>query len=292
MVDLKLEANGLTFSAVGAGDPRGELVLFIHGFPDDLNTFEHQLTAVGDAGYHAVSVGLRGYEPSAQPQDGDYSLAAIATDVVGWMDALGADKAHLVGHDWGAAVTYMAAAHHHERLLSATALAIPPLARIPEAIRRVPRQFQRSWYMNWLQLPGLGPVSTRAKDWFLLRHLWRSWSPGYMVDSGRWARVRKTFGQPGVLDAAIAYYRQNATPPIMLGLKSTPATIPTPMAVPVLIINGVNDGCMDRRLYAKAIIEDDFPCGVRHEELDRAGHFVHWEQPDAVNEALIEHLGG
>ena len=288
--ELELETNGLTFPAVSAGSPNDDLVLFVHGFPDNLYTFQPQLQVIADAGYYAVSVGLRGYSPASQPADGNYSLEALATDVVGWIDALGADKAHLIGHDWGAGAAYVAAAYHGDRLHSATAMSVPPLARVPKAVRQVPRQVQRSWYMNWFQVPGLSNMSARIGGWFLLRRLWHTWSPGYQATERQWASVVETFEQPGVLNSAVKYYRQNATPAVLLGLRSTLATTPVPIEVPVLIINGSDDGCMDRRMYENAIVEDDYRCGVRHEELAGVGHFLHWERPDLINQILIDHL--
>ena len=123
---IQLEANGLTFSALAAGDGREHrgLVLLLHGFPDTPHSFRHQLRALADAGYRAVAPVMRGYEPGSQSADRDYSLTALATDVNGWLDQLGTDAAHLVGHDWGAAVAFVAGAQHPERFRTITAMAV------------------------------------------------------------------------------------------------------------------------------------------------------------------------
>lgn len=185
----------------------------------------------------------------------------------------------------------LAAARHPGRVHTASALAIPPLARIPVAVRRVPRQLQRSWYMTFFQLPALSDRALAAADWRLLRRLWRSWSPEHTMTPREWSELRERFERSGVVGASLAYYRQNATPAILLGLRSTPAMDLTTIDVPTLILSGSDDGCMDRRLYGHTIRADDFPAGVRHLEIERAGHFLHLEQPDPVNSALIEHLG-
>lgn len=290
MTDLELRANGLTFSALAQGDTAAPLVFCLHGFPDNATTFRHQLPALAEAGYRAIAPTMRGYESGSQPDDGDYSLMSLASDVVGWLDHLGVEQAHLVGHDWGAGTGYTVGAHHPERLLSLTTLAIPPLARIPGALRHVPRQLLRSWYMTWFQTPWLSDLSLAARDLALVRRLWRSWSPGYTLTDEEWHSLHTTFTTPGVAAAAIAYYRQNATPAILLGLRSTPAMREPLIPVPTLIVNGADDGCMDHRLYGPTTKEADFPAGVSHTELPDAGHFIHLERPDRVNELILEHL--
>lgn len=292
---ITLTAAGLHFSALDTG-PSGEstgpdeVVLCLHGFPDEPNTFRHQFAPLVAAGYRVIAPTLRGYEPSSQPADRDYSLVSLADDVVAWLDDLGIERAHVVGHDWGAAIVYVVAGRHPDRVLTATAFAIPPLPRIPKALRHVPRQLQRSWYMTFFQLRGVAERALVADDWRLLRRLWRSWSPGHVMSDDEWVGLREQFSQPGVVDGILAYYRQNATPQILLGLRSTPAMQVREIGAPMLIVHGADDGCMDRRLFDHTVRAADHPGGVRVVEVADAGHFVHLERPDIVNEALIEHL--
>lgn len=287
---ITLSASGLRFGGLAAGDPSHPLVVCLHGFPDAPHTFRAQFEPLVSAGHRVVAPAIRGYEPSSQPSDGDYSLTTLADDVIGWLDDLDVERAHLVGHDWGAVITYVAAARHPDRVTTATALAIPPVARIPAALQRVPRQVLRSWYMNFFQLPRVAERSLSSRDWWLLRRLWRSWSPGHEMSDAEWQDLRARFEQPGVVPAALAYYRQNATPAIFLGLASTPAMTLTEIPVPTLVVHGSDDGCMDRRLFEPAIRTEDFPAGVRRLELDGAGHFVHLEQPERVNAAILDHV--
>lgn len=287
-----LRAKGLEFSAISAGPLDAELVLCLHGFPDTPATFRHLMPALSEQGYRAVAPLARGYEQRSQADDGRYDLMTLSEDVVGWIDDLGVERAHLVGHDWGAVITYVAAANHPDRVITATALAIPPIARIPSAVRRVPRQLLRSWYMTWFQFRGLADWSLRAGDWRLMRRLWRTWSPHHRIASDHWHDLRATFEQPGVVANALAYYRQNATPAIMLGIRHPPAMSAAAIDVPTLIANGTDDGCIDRRLFQASIHDEDFPAGVEHVELPGAGHFLHLEQRDAVNELILRHLSG
>lgn len=288
---LKLRTSSLEFSALAEGEPGAPLVLCLHGFPDSPSTFGHQLRALADAGFRVVAPALRGYEPSSIPEDGDLSLMALADDVIAWLDELGVERAHLVGHDWGAAISYVAAGYHPERFHTLTTLAIPPLARVPAAVRKVPRQVLRSWYMTFFQIPWVSDRALKAGDWWLMRRLWRTWSPGYTQSEPDRARLIEGFDQPGVVGAALAYYRQNATPPLLLGLTSSPAMERATISVPTLVLHGADDRCMDRRLYSHAVIGEDYPLGVKVVEVPDAGHFLHLERPDVVNAAIAEHIG-
>ena len=104
---LTLKAGPLSFSAHAAG--AGPIVLLVHGFPDHAHSWRFQLPVLAEAGYRAVAPTLRGYEPSSQPADADYHIVRMAEDVVAWIDDLGGEPVHLVGHDWGAIIAYAAA---------------------------------------------------------------------------------------------------------------------------------------------------------------------------------------
>ena len=105
-----LQANGLEFGLLERGPADGPLVLCLHGFPDGPQSFLPLLDALDAAGYRAVAPAMRGYLPSGIPADGDYRPVTLARDVIALIDHLGAEKAVVVGHDWGAVATYLAAA--------------------------------------------------------------------------------------------------------------------------------------------------------------------------------------
>ena len=293
MERLKLSNGTLGFSALGCGLNENQsqpLVLCLHGFPDNARSFRFQLPALAKAGYRAIAPTLRGYEPSSQPIDKDYSIGALARDVVGWIDHLDEEKVHLIGHDWGAGIAYMAGAIAPERFHSLTTIAVPHAARLPEGIRLVPSQLAKSWYMMFFQLRGIAEIALERNDWSLIRKLWRDWSPGYDLPEGEWANLRETFEMPGVKHAMLAYYRQNASPGMLLGLKKTEATKLTTVPVRTLAITGVDDGCVDSRLYDHVFMEEDFPNGVRVERIEEAGHFTHQERPEEVNRVILAWL--
>ncbi len=283
-----LHASGLTFSALTQGD--GPLVLCLHGFPDNRRSFRLQLPALAAAGFRAVAPTLRGYEPSSQPADGDYHMVRMAEDVVGWIDDLGQERVHLVGHDWGAVIGYAAAALAPGRLHSLTTLAIPHPGRLQkEGLRKVPSQLRNSWYMLFFQLRGIADWVVEARDWAFIEKLWRDWSPGWELPAEELASVKATLGQPGVKKAALAYYRT------LLDVRSpaareTTRLLASEIRVPTLALTGALDGCMDTRLHDVAMKPEDFPAGLQVTRLDGAGHFLHQEEPDEVNRILLDWL--
>ena len=125
-----LETNGITMRIAEAGE--GPLVLLAHGWPESWYSWRHQLTALAAAGYHAVAPDMRGYGGTDAPAAiEDYDIVALVGDVVGVFDALGADRAHLVGHDWGSMIAANTALYHPERLDSLTLMSVPYTGRPP-----------------------------------------------------------------------------------------------------------------------------------------------------------------
>lgn len=288
MQTVELRVGPARHPALCAGPADGPLVLCLHGFPDIPESFDRLLPALAAAGYRAVAPTMRGYAPSCQPADGDYTIGAVARDVVGFVDALGADRAHVFGHDWGALSTYAAAALAPERFASLATLAVPPVHRWPDAVRRVPAQLVKSWYQLFFQLPGLSDWVVERRDWALVRWLCRRWSPGFTFDDTQWQARRRAFSAPGVKRAMLSWYRQNLSPRDLAGRRGPFA--PMRIAAPTLALTGARDGCIDTRLYDHLVLPEDFPAGVRVERLEGLGHFAHLEAPERVQGRLLDWL--
>ena len=199
-----LHHGPLRFSTLSLGE--GPLVLCLHGFPDNARSFRHQLPVLAEAGFRAVSVTLRGYEPSSRPEDGDYSPDALASDVIAWLDDLGVDRAHLVGHDWGAAIAYTIGGASPERFLSLTTMAVPHSGRFLAEAMLHPKQLLLSWYMLFFQLRGIADYMVERKDYRFIERLWRSWSPGWDFPEEILEDVIGTLRTHGVKQSALAYY--------------------------------------------------------------------------------------
>ena len=282
-----LEARGLTFPTLEAG--QGPLVLCVHGFPDHPRSFRHQVPALAAAGYRAVAPTMRGYAPGAIPADGRYQSAVLAQDVIAWIDALGYDDAVVFGHDWGAIAAYAAALAAPRRLRKLVVDALPYGTQFLTAFSTSYEQQKRSWYMFFFQTP-VAEVAVAHDDFRFLERLWRDWSPGWKWPPEEMAALKETFRQPGVLQAALGYYRALFNPalddPALAELQGRMNV--APIDVPALMIHGADDGCIGRELVAG--MEAFFPRGLSTEIVPAAGHFVHQERPAVVNRLILDFL--
>ncbi|MCB9549294.1 MAG: alpha/beta hydrolase [Myxococcales bacterium] len=274
---LTLRANGLRFAAHVVGE--GPLLLLLHGFPDDADSLLPLAHAL--PGYRVVVPFLRGYGPSEVPRRRVATLRTLAADLTGWLDALGAEDAAVVGHDWGAAIGYAAAVFAPTRVRRLVALSVPPPAVLLPALRHHPRQLARSSYMLAFQLPG-AEAAVRARDFAAIDALWRRWSPGFEPPPGRVAAVKRSLAGPGALATALGYYRGLLRSKDMLTLAQSPLPCPT------LVLGGSRDGCMGPEVFTAVRPPGAAPYTV--EILKDVGHFLPLEATDAVARRVLAFL--
>ena len=287
--EIELEAKDRRFTALTAGD--GPPVLCLHGFPDHNRSYRHQLPALAQAGYQAVSPMLRGYEPKSQGGKAvpEFHPVAMVDDVVEMASQLGDGKPiHIVGHDWGAVLTYLATTLHPKLFRSATTIAVSPFHSAEAGIRNHLNQILNSWYMIFFQLRFFSDRFVQAFDFALIEKLWRDWSPGWQIEPDEMEALKKTFRQPDVLWCALAYYRSTLNP-LLSESKRLQELARMPITVPTLVISGATDGCMEPKLF-DYINPEMFPSGYRSEQVDGGGHFVHQEKPAEVNALIINWL--
>ena len=139
----------LTFHVLEAG--AGPVALCLHGFPDDARTWRHQMPALVDAGYHVVAPYMRGYAPTRRPPMAGTTSMALGEDVAALLDALEAEDAVVIGHDWGAVATYFGALLGASRIRAIVTLAVPYGPAFFQALREQYAQQRRSWYMVFFQ---------------------------------------------------------------------------------------------------------------------------------------------
>lgn len=287
MREREIELPTVTLSILEDGPTDGPLAICLHGFPDSRASFRHLAPALVDAGFHVVVPAMRGYAASSLAHDGQYHLSALAYDALMLHERCGGDeRAVLIGHDWGAAATYLAVAAGTGRFARAVTMSVPPLGAMAGAMLKFD-QLQRSWYMWLFQLP-FAEYAVGADDLAFLGRLWEQWSPGY---DGREdvALVKAALDSPERVAAAIGYYRAMFSPSeIGAPYEQIHAAREAPLAIPFLYIHGSDDGCI-----ADLTIEDvlaHLPDGSEAVVLEGAGHFMHLERPEDVAMRTVRFL--
>ncbi|MBK6764622.1 MAG: alpha/beta hydrolase [Micrococcales bacterium] len=153
------------FESLIDGPEDGPLVVLLHGFPELNVSWRHQIPALATAGYRVLAPNQRGYGGSVR--DGSYATADLAEDIVAMIEAMGADTATVVGHDWGGGVAWTLAHVHPDRVERLVALNCPPPAVLSHAVATNPAQLAKSWYMLFFQIP-------RLPEKFVVRHMPRA----------------------------------------------------------------------------------------------------------------------
>ena len=271
---MVFDNDGLTFEADDSGGP-GEAVVLLHGYPGTRVSWDRVAPALTGAGYRVLAFDQRGYSPGARPPGRrSYSLDLLVGDMLALAGHAGVDRFHLVGHDWGGAVAWAAAAWHPERLLSMTSLATPHFRALLRSMLSS-TQIVHSWYMLFCQLPWLpeAALTTAPGAKAFVRTLVKS---GLAEDR---AREYVRFMQAGAARPAINWYR--AVP------FNSPASA-VPVGVPVLYLHGTDDFALGRRA---ADLTGRYVRGeYRYEVLEGVSHWIPEESADVAVPLILDHL--
>jgi pimeloyl-ACP methyl ester carboxylesterase len=269
MTPSTVRANGLEFAYFEEGHA-GPLVLLVHGFPDTPHTWDHVRPALAQAGYRAVTPFTRGYAPTEIPREERYDSDTLGQDIAALVEALGEERAIVVGHDWGAAAAYSVAAMRPERVRLLVTVAIPH----PAAVIPTPRVLWSVRHFFYLARPGAAE-RVRRGDFAYVDELVRRWSPGWQVPSGETDAVKEVFRHPGSLEAALGYYR---------ALRPwAPPGHRRKIAVPTVSFRGETD-ILDRSAFERA--RSRFT-GTYEIVSMPGGHFLHREHPEPFVAELL-----
>lgn len=263
-------ADGLVLDALVGGPDDGELVLLLHGFPQASSSWRGVWPALLDAGFRVVAPDQRGYSPGARPVGvPHYRMSALVADALAVLDHLGAERAHVVGHDWGAAVAWQLTGRHAERVRTLTAVSVPhPLAFV-EALRTDEDQRRRSRYMKDWQDPG-------AEQQLLAGGLESVFGDVPGVDTTAYAERMRT---PGALTAALSWYRAQSLADLE-GLG--------PISVPTLHVWSDEDAALGPAGAYGTAAHVVGP--YRLEVLHGVSHWVPEQAPVELSRLLLEHL--
>jgi pimeloyl-ACP methyl ester carboxylesterase len=279
-----IETNGIKLHVVLAGPKDGQPVLLLHGFPEFWYGWRQQIPALAEAGYRVIVPDQRGYNLSDKPKGArSYSVDVLANDILGLIDALGYDKVHLIGHDWGAIIAWALAVWHPERLHKLGILNVPhPNVMLNFLRRGDPEQLRRSWYIFFFQLPWL-------PEYFMQKNDWRN-GVRALLGTGKKGSFRKAdvleykdaWSQPGAINAMLNWYRALARhrPKMPKDLR---------VKIPTLMLWGMQDTAFSHRMARLSI---DYCEDGQLVLFEDATHWVQHDEAEAVNQLLLEYLSG
>jgi pimeloyl-ACP methyl ester carboxylesterase len=260
---------GIEYQVTGEGRP----VVLLHGFPDSGRLWRNQVTALADRGFKVIVPDQRGYGASDKPVEVDaYNILFLVSDIGAVLADAGVERAHVVGHDWGAAVAWVLASVAPQSVDHLVALSVGH----PSTFRSGGfAQFEKSWYMLLFQFEEI------AERW---------------LSQDGWAMFR-TWGQHPDADAVVAELEANGS--LTPGLNWYRANVPASSYVdPPLVLPPVQAPTMgvwssgDFALTEGQMTRSAEQVGAqwRSERLEGPGHWMQLEAPDEVNRLLLDFL--
>ncbi len=274
---IQITVGDFVFDARAAGPETGEVVLLLHGFPQNSYEWRHQLKALGEAGYRAIAPDQRGYSPGARPLDiSDYGILALAGDVVGMADALGASRFRVVGHDWGAAVAWVVSVLAKDRVVSVEPMSVPH----PDAFSQVLAdttscQYAASAYFDTFTTAGATDLFV-ANDFAVLKAAYAD-VPAEDVDV-----YVAEIGNRETIDAGLNWYRANVTNRQVTNPGLGPTTVPTQF----FWSDGDTFLCRDGAELTAQFVTGPY----RFEVIQGVNHWIPDLASDVVNPLLLEHF--
>ncbi len=272
-----VSTNGIKLHTALSGPEAGEPVILLHGYPDAWFGWMAQIIALSKAGFRVVAPDQRGYNLSDKPEGvNSYDMDTLVQDIMGLADALGFERFHLAGHDFGALVSWRLVSMHPERVKSLAILNVPHPEVFKQYLRRHISQIVRSWYVFFFQLPALPEYLMRANS---SRILMSAMAKGLSED--RRNRYREAWAQPGAITGMINWYRAFFR---RTGFKKEKASL---IGVPTLMVWGKKDPYLS---YAMVQPSLDRCSNSRLVTFENASHWVMVDEPDKVSQCLIEHF--
>lgn len=270
---IVLDVRGFHFHALADGPADGELVMFLHGFPQFADAWLNVMHAAGKAGFRTLAVDQRGYSPEARPHEvSDYAVDELIADIGAFAEALGRRQFRLVGHDWGGLLAWEFAARYPEEVLSLCVLSTPHPDAFFSAKETDEDQKQRSKYISLFRLPGgVAEGVFQADDYQRLRDVYQ----GILSQAAVSENVRR-FAEPGALTAALNWYRA-------MDFEYRTGKI----SVPTLYVWGSNDLALGE---TAALATAQYATGpYRFVRLEGRSHWLLEEAPE-ISSLIVEHL--
>lgn len=311
-----VETNGVRLRVIEAGERGAPVVVLAHGFPELAYSWRHQIPALAEAGYHVLAPDQRGYGGSSKPESVEaYNVVELSADIVGLLDDVGAERAALIGHDFGGVVAWTAPLLHPDRFAGVVGLSVPPVPRpqVPttQAFRKV--FGDNFFYILYFQEQGPADSELNRDPATTMRRLM-----GSLTTTDETAALRMLqpgpegfidrLPEPGGLPDWISqdefdhyvdeFTRNGFTAPLNwyrcfdlnweLTAPHPPGLPAATIAVPSLFIGGAADPTLayTPRHRVREVVSGDY----REVMVEGAGHWIQQERPSDVNEALLGFL--
>jgi pimeloyl-ACP methyl ester carboxylesterase len=262
-----IQVNGISIYVEEHGS--GKPVLLLHGWPDSHYVWRNQVPFLVANGFRVITPDLRGFGRSDRAGAvSAYSRQNSVTDALGILDAFGIGAADVVGHDWGAAVAWLTAALHPDRVRKLVVLSVPhPLAPLTL------RQREMAWYQLFFQFAEIAEAWLERDDWALFRQLLRG--------NGDMDRYIADLSRDNALTASLNWYRANVAPQPPGPLPNLPL-----VQAPTLGIWSTNDHYLDgeRMKMSSRFVNGPW----RYEQIEGASHWIPLDAPNRLNQLLIE----
>ena len=289
MADFKtgsVLANEINFHYLEMGE--GPLALCFHGFPDHAYSFRHLLPDLAEAGFRGIAPFMRGYAPTQAPKDGKYQAVLMCRDAVALIDALGDGEAYLIGNDWGAGAVTGASVLAPEKVRK---LVIIASGRADRELQMTYQHLKGTWHGYFFQTPQ-AEEAVAHNDYAFVEEWWRDASPEWDIPASALASIRETFRKPGVVQAALSYYRARYRPELQdpSAKEDQDRVNAGPVTVPTLALHGTRDRPKRLEGFESENMDRYFTGGLEKVIIPGTGHFMHQEKPEEVNPRIIEFL--
>jgi epoxide hydrolase 4 len=282
-----ISTNNIKLHVMTDGPENGTPVILLHGFPEFYYGWSKQIPVLVDAGFHVIVPDQRGYNLSDKPKGiSAYDVDILAKDIIGLFDHFGIQKAKLVGHDWGAVVSWTVAINHPERLEKLAILNVPHPDVMNDFVLNNPAQRKKSWYVYFFQIPVYVEwILSKNNYEYLARMLTRSGRRNTFTEADV-VEYKKAWSQKGALTGMLNWYRAIMRRGLRYAFsrKKSPARR---VHVPTIMLWGKRDVALSAEMAQPSIELCD------QGELTFYEKSTHWVQHDVseeVNQKLIEFL--
>lgn len=290
-------ANGIELEVQDEGPRDGEVLIFLHGFPESHRTWRHQIPHFSDR-YRCIAPDQRGYRGSSNPADAEmYTPDKLIGDVFQMADALGVGQFTVVGHDWGGAIAWGTAIGGQVRADGQGRVTRAIIANAPHPLifgrllythegQRAASQYIRAFRSDEADLI----VREKGLATLLEREL--KWDRAPDMGEEERAALLKDWSDPDTAMAMLNWYRGS---PMVVPPMDAPYTLPddyAPPALPNLSIPTLVIWAMEDMALPAANLDglDEVVDDLTLVTVPDCGHFVPWEKPDIVNAAMDDFL--